>query len=134
MAIESTGRSKHERPRTSARPQRVIRLHALPAYLGVTRSAIQHMIDAGLLHPFSVTGKRAMVVTEDEIMMLQERAKAKALASAKADAIPDDDATEADEPRPRQRLKSDRAPAERGSRTRSRAKGKPSDEVQNDED
>jgi hypothetical protein len=68
------------------RARRVIRLAELPQYLGVQRSAIQHMVDAGLLHPFSITGRRAKVVTEDEVAELQERAKAKAEAEAEADA------------------------------------------------
>ena len=100
MTSENTGRSSKERPRTSARPQRVIRLHALPAYLGVTRSAIDLMVRRGQLHPFSITGRRAKVVSEDEIAQLQERAKAK----AKPEAILDDDETETDESGGRQRI------------------------------
>jgi predicted DNA-binding transcriptional regulator AlpA len=109
MTSETISRSGKERPRTSARPQRVIRLHALPAYLGVTRSAIDLMVKRGQLHPFSITGRRAKVVSEDEILQLQEAAKAKAKAEAIVD---DDDATEADEPRPRQRLR-ERLPGHR---------------------
>jgi hypothetical protein len=77
MSPESTDRSKHERPRIGARPQKVIRLHRLPAYLGVTRTAIDLMVRRGLLHPFSITGQRAKVVTEDEVAELQEQAKAR---------------------------------------------------------
>jgi predicted DNA-binding transcriptional regulator AlpA len=142
MASETTSRSNKERPRTSARPQRVIRLHALPAYLGVTRSAIDLMVRRGQLHPFSITGRRAKVVAEDEIIQLQERAKAR----AKAEAVLDDDETEADEPR-RHHIAASRAPDRepepseqdrprqrlRGSRTRPRQSSK-SDEVQHGED
>jgi hypothetical protein len=105
MSPESTDRSKHERPRIGARPQRVIRLHALPAYLGVTRTAIDLMVRRGQLHPFSCTGMRSKVVTEDEVLALQEHAKAEALAQAQAEAIFDDDETEADEARRRQRIR-----------------------------
>ena len=59
------------------RAQRVIRLHKLPAYLGVERSVIDDLVKRGLLHPFSITGKRAKVVTEDEVAELQEQAKAR---------------------------------------------------------
>jgi hypothetical protein len=103
MVIESTGRSKHERPRIGGgRPQKVIRLHALPQYLGVTRTAIDLMVRRGQLHPFSCTGMRSKVVTEDEVLALQERAKAR----SKAEPVLDDDETEADETEtgPRQRL------------------------------
>jgi predicted DNA-binding transcriptional regulator AlpA len=62
------------RPRAS----RVIRLHDLPAYLGVQRSQIDVLIKEGKLHPFSITGRRAKCVTEDEIVRLQEAAKAAA--------------------------------------------------------
>jgi len=36
------------------RAKRVIRLHELPAFLGVKRSQISEAIRAGLLHPFTV--------------------------------------------------------------------------------
>jgi hypothetical protein len=70
----------------SKKPQRVIRLARLPEFLGVQRSAIQGMIDRGLLHPFSPTGSRAQVVTEDEVAQLQEKAKAEAKAKRDQDA------------------------------------------------
>jgi hypothetical protein len=64
----------------ASRPSKVIRLSRLPAYLGVERSAIQQLVQQGKLHPFSITGQRAKVVTEDEVAQLQERAKAAAKA------------------------------------------------------
>ena len=81
MSIETTGRSKDERSRT-ARPQRVIRLARLPAFLGLGRTAIQRLVDEGRLHPFSISGRRAKVVTEDEVIKLQKEAQAKAGAGA----------------------------------------------------
>jgi hypothetical protein len=63
------------------RPKRVIRLSKLPAFLGCERSRIDQFIRDGLLHPFSLTGARAKVVTEDEIAELQ----AKAIAAAAAE-------------------------------------------------
>jgi hypothetical protein len=66
----------------SKKPQPVIRLAKLPTFLGVGRSAIQSMVDKGLLNPFCPTGEggRAMVVTEDEVVRLQEAMQAKAKA------------------------------------------------------
>jgi hypothetical protein len=62
------------------RAKRVIRLHKLPAYVGVERSQIEDAIRRGLLHPYSPFGGRAMVVDEDEVAALQEAAKAAAKA------------------------------------------------------
>jgi hypothetical protein len=56
------------------RPVRVIRLHKLPEYLGVERTAIKQMIDDNKLHPFTMTPNgRAKVVTEDEVAKLQQQ-------------------------------------------------------------
>jgi predicted DNA-binding transcriptional regulator AlpA len=65
-------------PEEPRRARRVIRLHELPAFVGVRRSQIDEAIKQGLLHPYSPFGGRAMVVDEDEVAALQERAKAKA--------------------------------------------------------
>jgi len=83
MTNTSTGRSK-EPPTKLTRPQRVIRLSQLPQYLGVQRSVIQTMIAEGRLHPFNLTGGRAKVVTEAEVIELQTKAQAEA-AKAKRD-------------------------------------------------
>jgi predicted DNA-binding transcriptional regulator AlpA len=65
-----------------ARAERVIRLHELPAFLGVKRSQINGAIRAGLLHPISVIpGGRSKCVTESEVIALQQRAIAKAAAA-----------------------------------------------------
>ena len=74
---------------TVSRAKRVVRLSALSQYLGVGRTAIQNMIDAGLLHPFCPTGKggRAKVVFEDEVAELQEMAKSRAKASRRRPTI-----------------------------------------------
>jgi hypothetical protein len=85
MSIESTGRSKTEQPSKPARLQRVIRLHALGPYLGVTRSVIQELVKQGKLHPFSITGQRAKVVTEAEVIELQTKAQAEAKAKRNQD-------------------------------------------------
>jgi hypothetical protein len=62
---------------------RVIRLHELPTFLGVRRSQISEAIRAGLLHPFTVIpGGRSKVVTEAEVIALQQRAEAAAAAEA----------------------------------------------------
>ena len=64
---------------------RVIRLHELPAFLGVRRSQISEAIRAGLLHPFTVIpGGRSKVVAEAEVIALQQRAMAEAAAAAEA--------------------------------------------------
>ena len=64
---------------------RVIRLHELPTFLGVRRSQISEAIRAGLLHPFTVIpGGRSKVVTEAEVIALQQRAMAEATAAAEA--------------------------------------------------
>jgi hypothetical protein len=65
---------------THSRARRVIRLHRLPAFLGVERSQIDALVKEGRLHPFSITGRRSKVVFEDEVAALQ----AKAMATAKA--------------------------------------------------
>jgi helix-turn-helix protein len=85
MSVESTGRSRLERPGT-ARAQRVIRLHKLPDYLGVSRSMIQDMVDRGLLHPFNLTGRgRSKVVLQSEVAELQQRGFAEAKRKADLD-------------------------------------------------
>lgn len=76
MSIESTGRSKERHG--STRPQRVIRVSKLPQYLGVQRSVIQDMIRRGLLTPFNLTGGRSKVVTEQQVIELQQKAQAQA--------------------------------------------------------
>ena len=64
---------------------RVIRLHELPTFLGVRKSQISEAIRAGLLHPFTVIpGGRSKVVTEAEVISLQQRAIAEAAAAAEA--------------------------------------------------
>jgi hypothetical protein len=78
MSIHSTGRSKIERPHTTTRARKVIRLARLPEYLGVQRSAIRELIRQGKLHPFSTTGSRAQCVTEEEVAQLQAQALAEA--------------------------------------------------------
>lgn len=67
-------------PPIPSRAVRVIRLHALPAFLGVQRSQVAELVKQGKLHPFSITGKRALVVSEDEVVALQTAAMAKAAA------------------------------------------------------
>ena len=67
------------------RAKRVIRLHELPAFLGVKRSQISEAIRAGLLHPFTVIpGGRSKCVTEDEVAALQQQAMT---AVTKAEAV-----------------------------------------------
>jgi len=62
---------------------RVIRLHELPAFLGVRRSQINEAVRAGWLHPFTpIPGGRGKVVTEAEVIALQQRAMAEAAAAA----------------------------------------------------
>jgi predicted DNA-binding transcriptional regulator AlpA len=76
-------------PETETQPKRarrVIRLHQLPAYLGVQRSQIDAAIKKGLLHPFSPVGGRAMVVFEDEVADLQEAQAAAQARRSDADA------------------------------------------------
>jgi predicted DNA-binding transcriptional regulator AlpA len=66
-----------------ARAERVIRLHELPAFLGVRKSQINEAIKAGLLHPRpAYPGARAIVVTEAEVVALQQQAAAEAAAAA----------------------------------------------------
>jgi len=86
MSIESTGRSKTERPHKQTRGlKRVIRLHLLGPYLGCTKSAVAELIKQGKLHPYSLSpGGRARVVDEDEVVRYQEEQRAKARAEAKA--------------------------------------------------
>jgi hypothetical protein len=67
------------------RAERVIRLHELPAFLGVRRSQVNEAIKKGLLHPRpAYPGARAMVVTETEVIALQAAATAEAEAAATA--------------------------------------------------
>ncbi len=59
------------------RAQRVIRLHQLTDYLGNKTTQNEELIRLGLLHPFSLSpGGRSKVVTEDEVIELQEHAMA----------------------------------------------------------
>jgi predicted DNA-binding transcriptional regulator AlpA len=68
-----------------ARAERVIRLHELPAFLGVQRSQVNEAIKKGLLHPRpAYPGARAMVVTETEVISLQQAAAAEAEVAATA--------------------------------------------------
>jgi predicted DNA-binding transcriptional regulator AlpA len=68
-----------------ARAERVIRLHELPAFLGVRRSQINEAIKKGLLHPRpAYPGARAQVVGESEVVALQQQAAAEAAAKAVA--------------------------------------------------
>jgi predicted DNA-binding transcriptional regulator AlpA len=65
-----------------ARAERVIRLHELPAFLGVRRSQVNEAIKKGLLHPRpAYPGARAVVVDESEVVALQQKAKAEAAAA-----------------------------------------------------
>jgi hypothetical protein len=65
--------------------QRVIRVGELPLYLGLKRSQICEAIKAGWLHPFTpVPGARAKVVTEAEVIALQQRAMTEAAVAATA--------------------------------------------------
>lgn len=86
MSIESTGGRPKELRQGTARLQRVIRLYALGPYLGVTRSVIQELVKQGKLHPYSITGQRAKVVDESEVIALQQAAKAEAKAKRDQDA------------------------------------------------
>jgi hypothetical protein len=68
-----------------ARAERVLRLCELPAFLGVQRSQINEAIKKGLLHPRpAYPGARAQVVTETEVISLQQAAKAEAAAKVAA--------------------------------------------------
>jgi len=68
---------------------RVIRLHELPAFLGVRRSQINEAVRAGWLHPFTpIPGGRGKVVTEAEVIALQQQAMAEAAAAAEAAKAP----------------------------------------------
>jgi predicted DNA-binding transcriptional regulator AlpA len=72
-----------------ARPERTIRLHELPVFLGVQRSQVNELIKKGLLHPRpAYPGARAQVVTEAEVVALQKAAAAEAEAKAAADEGP----------------------------------------------
>jgi predicted DNA-binding transcriptional regulator AlpA len=72
---------------SGARAERVIRLHELPAYLGVRRSQVNEAIKKGLLHPRpAYPGARAVVVSESEVIALQQSAAAEAEAKATAPA------------------------------------------------
>jgi predicted DNA-binding transcriptional regulator AlpA len=72
-----------------ARAERVIRLHELPAFLGVQRSQVNEAIKKGLLHPRpAYPGARAQVVTETEVIALQQAAAAEAEAKVAADEKP----------------------------------------------
>jgi hypothetical protein len=65
--------------------QRVIRLNELPLYLGLRKSQIAEAIKKGWLHPFSpLPGSRAKVVTEAEVIALQQKAMAEAAEAAAA--------------------------------------------------
>jgi predicted DNA-binding transcriptional regulator AlpA len=68
-----------------ARAERVIRLCELSAYLGVRKSQIHEAIKAKRLHPRpAMPGSRAMVVSESEVIALQQQAAAEAEAAASA--------------------------------------------------
>jgi hypothetical protein len=59
------------------RAKRVIRLNQLPHYLGNGQTQNRELVELGLLHPFSLSpGGRSKVVTEDEVIELQEEAEA----------------------------------------------------------
>ena len=78
MSQMSTGAGK--------RAQRVVRLHKLPAYLGVSRTAIDDMVHRGLLTPFNLSGRgRSKVVLESQVAELQQKQLAKAKAAAGVD-------------------------------------------------
>jgi hypothetical protein len=63
----------HPKPK---RAQRVIRLNQLPHYLGNRPTNNDELVRLGLLHPFSLSpGGRSKVVTEDEVIALQEAAQ-----------------------------------------------------------
>jgi hypothetical protein len=65
--------SPQPKPRRAAR---VIRLNQLPHYLGNKQTNNDELVRLGLLHPFSLSpGGRSKVVTEDEVIELQEIAK-----------------------------------------------------------
>jgi hypothetical protein len=69
----------------SASAQRVIRVCELPLYLGLKKSQIAEAIKAGWLHPFTpLPGARAKVVTEAEVIALQQRGMIEAAAAATA--------------------------------------------------
>jgi hypothetical protein len=58
------------------RARRVIRLHQLPDYLGNKTTQNEELVRLGLLHPFALSpGGRSKVVTEDEVVELQEHAQ-----------------------------------------------------------
>jgi hypothetical protein len=65
--------------------QRVIRMCDLPLYLGLKKSQIAEAVKKGWLHPFSpLPGSRAKVVTEAEVVTLQQRGLTEAAAVAAA--------------------------------------------------
>jgi hypothetical protein len=67
--------------------QRVIRLSELPLYLGLKKSQIAEAVKKGWLHPFSpLPDARAKVVTEAEVIALQQKAMAEAAEAAAANA------------------------------------------------
>jgi len=71
------GESIVQNTTVSPAAMRVIRLHELPAFLGVRRSQINEAVRAGWLHPFTpIPGGRGKVVTEAEVIALQQRAMA----------------------------------------------------------
>jgi hypothetical protein len=58
------------------RAKRVIRLNQLPHYLGNKETQNAELVRLGLLQPFSLSpGGRSKVVTEDEVVGLQEAAE-----------------------------------------------------------
>jgi hypothetical protein len=85
------GESIVQNTTVSPAAMRVIRLHELPTFLGVRRSQINEAVRAGWLHPFTpIPGGRGKVVTEAEVIALQQRAMAeaaKAEAAAKATSV-----------------------------------------------
>ena len=66
-----------EPQRKPRRAQRVVRLNKLPDYTGNKQTINDELIRLGLLRPFSLSvGGRSKVVTEDNILELQEAAQA----------------------------------------------------------
>jgi hypothetical protein len=58
------------------RAKRVIRFHKLPDYLGNKQSQNEELARLGLLRKFSMSpGGRSQVVTEDNVIELQEEAE-----------------------------------------------------------
>jgi hypothetical protein len=60
---------------TARRPKRSLKLFkATEEFFGYGRTQTYEIVKRGLLHPYRLPGGRTLLVTEDEIVELQERA------------------------------------------------------------